>query len=566
MRNVLFLLAACFLLGGCNMLPEPGSLIQAPKSASATTLDNESIQSVAKKYLPKGTTLLTANAPVSEDSVLYSDLNGDGQEEVIVLYQSKNTTDQVGMFVLEKQKGNWKKVFAKKGLGYDVSWASSSDITGDGKRDLLVGWKIGSSAGNILEIYSWGNEGLKQLTKVNYHILEAIQIQDEQKTRLAVWKKDVNDIYDIQLLKWENGSLIADEEHYPTYFPKVVDYYKSRVDRVPDASYYWYHLADAQLKSNHPEQALNSIEQGMMLKIVVPSFNQFTELHEKIEKELREYGSSDIQYEVRDVGITLDIPKEIARYITIEEENIPMDGYAVSVYISPEEKKDLLFTIEIYSKDMYSPESDSKLEKIAENDRYIYFAKRNNEEINLSGLDAEAKDIYEQSFAFVDKMIANVRPGLIYPSFSSLEESEAIKLINEAANKYWYVTSGGNLAGEMETFTLDELEYRYMGSDIDTRDKLNAFLGESYTSSVIQSYISRVNIINHNSKLAQPNADGGSLVNHEKAIVIGMQDNSNEKEFDLKAPLGTSFYYEFVHVVFTKTKDGWRISSDIGTF
>ncbi|MCJ8009966.1 DL-endopeptidase inhibitor IseA family protein [Lederbergia wuyishanensis] len=567
MRNVLFVLAACFLLSGCNMLPEPGSLIQAPKLASATSLENESIQTIAKKYLPKGTTMLTANAPINRDSVLYADLNGDGREETIVFYQSKNNPDQIGMFVLEMQKGEWKKVFAKKGLGYEVSWASSSDLTGDGKKDLLVGWKIGSSAGNVLEIYSWGDEGLKQLTKVNYHILESIQIQDEPNTRLAVWKKDVNDIYDIQLLKWDNGSLIADEEHYPTYFPKAIDYYKSRIERVPDASYYWYHLADAQLKSNHPEQALKSIEKGMSLKTIVPSYNQFLELKEKIEKRLQEFSSPDIQYEIRDSGITLDIQKEIAPYITIEEGNAPMVGNAVSVYVSAlEEKKALLFTIEIYSKDMYSSEEDSDLEKIAENDQYIYFARKNMEDMNLSGLNAEAKDIYEQSFAQVDKMIANVRPGLIYPTYTSLEESEAVKLATEASNKYWYVTSGGNIAGEIQMFTHEDMEYRYLGSDLDTREKLNAFLGESYTSSTIQSYINRVKIINHKGKLAQPNADGGSIVNHEKAIVVGTRDTGSEKEFDLKVPLGSSLYYEYIHVVFSKTKDGWRISSDIGTF
>ncbi|MBW8351869.1 FG-GAP-like repeat-containing protein [Bacillus sp. IITD106] len=567
MRSVLFMLAACFLLSGCNMLPEPGSLIQAPKLASATSLENESIQSIAKKYLPKGTTLVTANAPVRTDSVLYTDLNGDGQEEIVVFYQSKVNPDQIGMFVLEKQNGEWEKIFAKKGLGYDVNWASASDFTGDGKKDLLVGWKIGSTAGNVLEVYSWGDEGLKQLTKVNYHVLEAIEVQDDPKTRLAVWKKDVNDIYDIQLLKWENGALVADEEHYPTYFPKAVDYYKNRIDKVPDASYYWYYLADAQLKSNHPEQALKSIEHGMRLKTIVPSYNQFAELHEKIEKKLQEYDRSEIQYEVRDAGITLDIPKEIARYITIEEGNAPMDGYAVSVYISPEEKKDLLFKIYIHSKEMSVPELDSNLEQIAENDQYLYFAKRNSEKINLTGLDPQLKDVYEQSIAQVDKMIANVRPGLVYPSYTSLEESEAIKLITEAANKYWYVTSGGKITGQVDTFTSGEgLEYRYMGSDLDTREKLNAFLGESYTTSAIQSYINRVKIIDHNGKLAQPNADGGSLVNHEKAIIIGMRDNGNEKEFDLKTPLGSSFYYESIHVVFTKTSDGWRISSDVGTF
>ena len=38
------------------------------------------------------------------------------------------------------------------------------------------------------------------------------------------------------------------------------------------------------------------------------------------------------------------------------------------------------------------------------------------------------------------------------------------------------------------------------------------------------------------------------------------------KEVDLKVPLGNSLISEFVHVEFQKTQDGWRISSEPGTF
>ena len=77
---------SCFLLlGGCNFLPEPTSLIQAPAHVTADTDTNESLRAIAKSHLPKGTELLIPNAPIGTDAVLSSDFNGDGQEEIVGL-------------------------------------------------------------------------------------------------------------------------------------------------------------------------------------------------------------------------------------------------------------------------------------------------------------------------------------------------------------------------------------------------------------------------------------------------------------------------------------------------
>ncbi|MBS4205652.1 DL-endopeptidase inhibitor IseA family protein [Lederbergia citrea] len=557
------LVAASLVLGGCNILPEPGSLIQVPKQVAATSADSESVYELAKKYLPKGTVLLTANAPIGTDAVLCADLDGDGQDEAVVFYQSKNNADQVGLFILKKQNGKWEKVFAKKGSGYDVSWASASDLTGDGVKELLVGWKIGSSAGNVLDVYTWKQSGVEQLTKVNYHDLDMIEIENDPKTRLAVWKKDVNDIYNIDLLQWNNGLLISDKKNYPAYFPEAVKYYQRRTEAVPDAAYYWYYLADAYLKANYPEQALLAVNKGMAHKMVVPSYNQFTDLKEKIEKTLEQNDNSDFQYEIRDAGITIDVPREIAPYISFEENNGTMNSYVVSVFVSPyENQKELLFSIEIYSKDMYIPEKDADLEEIAETEEFLYVARRGNRDLTF-----EESNIYEQSVTLIEKMIANVRPGLVYPEYTSLKYLSVIEQVKVAVNKYWDVVRGGTMPSKIaESFTHNETDYRYMGSDLNSSEKLNEFLSESYTSGAIRSYIERSGIIEHDGILAQPNADGGSLLNYEKATVVREKDNGTEKEYDLKVPLGTSLSFEYVHVVFSKTKDGWKISSDIGTF
>ena len=105
-----------------------------------------------------------------------------------------------------------------------------------------------------------------------------------------------------------------------------------------------------------------------------------------------------------------------------------------------------------------------------------------------------------------------------------------------------------------------------MGMDLNSKKKLIDFLEGSYTLDAINAYIKRAGIVTHNGKLAQPNADGRSLLNSQKATVVAYQGNSNEKEFDLKVPLGTSLSYEYIHIQFQKTASGWKITSEPGTF
>ncbi|RST58453.1 hypothetical protein D5F11_017570 [Siminovitchia terrae] len=558
--SYIFLAAASMLAAGCNILPEPGSLIQVPKQAVAGAANSEDINSIAKRFLPKGTVLATPNSPVQSKPVLTADFDQDGREEAVVFYQSKNNSGPVGMFVLKKVGDKWEKVFAKKGTGYEISWASASDVTGDGKNELLVGWKIGSFAGSTLEIFTWRKDGLDQMAKVNYHELDLVQIDNDPKARLAVWKKDGNDIYDVDLLEWKGKTLQSDKHHYPSYFPEVVKYYQRRTVAVPDASYYWYYLAEALLKANLPEQALTAVDKGMSFNMVVPSYDQFTELRDKIERKLALAGNQDLVLEVRNAGITMEIPREIAPYITYEEKAMDMAGYEVSVFVSAASGKKILFTIEIYSKDIHVPENDSKLERIAESEQFIYFARKPESSPNGGG-------IYEKSHALVDKMISNVRPGFVYPTFTNLENDLIVQQVKEAADKYAYVTSGGKMTeGIIETFTKNGMEYRYMGPELNTKEKLVGYLSESYTPGTIRSYILRASLIEQEGKLAQPNVDGGSLLNYENAVIVLRKDNGMEKEFDLKVSLGNSLSFEYVHVVFSKTKDGWRISSDLGTF
>ncbi|KKK33587.1 hypothetical protein WQ57_23500 [Mesobacillus campisalis] len=553
-RLAALLAAGTLLLGGCGLLPEPSSLIQAPSTVSAEAGSQENLAALARSHVPRGTVLSVPSAPIGEDSVLPADFDADGKDEVVVLYHARDSHNQVGAFVLQQEGQDWKKAFTVKGSGYEISWASTNDITGDGVPELLLGWKVGNLAGNVLEIYQNQNGKFQQLKKLNFHQLELIDFEGDLQSRLAVWKKDVVDAFEVDLLKWEKNGFILDKHRYPAYFPRVVQYYERRTEAVPDAAYYWYYLADAHLKAKHPELAYRSIQRGMQQKIVIPSYEAFTELQESILAQLEGH-SSDFLYEVRSAGFTMSVPKEMVPDLMIKEENGPEASYRVTVSRSHYRS---LFTVSVFSKDMYVEREEDSLEKIAETDELLFFVEKEG---------AEVSRISNEEAALRDKLVSSIRPGLVYPSYRSLEEDSITKLVKQATNQYWYVASGGKMpGGELEMFTYDDLDYRHMGTDLDSIHKLTAYLSESFTSDSIQSFVKRMKFIEHEGRLAQPNADGGSLANFEKAEVVQVSGNSEVKKVDIKVPLGSSLSYELVPIEIQKTEAGWRISSEPGTF
>ncbi|WP_052123972.1 DL-endopeptidase inhibitor IseA family protein [Ureibacillus manganicus] len=140
--------------------------------------------------------------------------------------------------------------------------------------------------------------------------------------------------------------------------------------------------------------------------------------------------------------------------------------------------------------------------------------------------------------------------------------ASALKLISDSRKSYWYVVSGGESNGEIQTFTKGGLEYRYMSESLNTESKLKAYLGQTHTPEQVEKLFKDLGFITHNGKLAQPNADGGSILNFEKATVKLISSSTTVKKYELKVPLGDTKEVQTMvsELRFVEGK-GWRVHS-----
>jgi tetratricopeptide (TPR) repeat protein len=268
------IIAAC-TLSGCSILPSPSSTITAPQSVIAKSAGDKNMMAVVKKFLPKGATLLAPASSQNEGAIQRQDLSGDGISEIIASYKTGNAVKEPGILVLKQKNGEWTKAWEQKGPGYDLDMVRFADITGEGHLELLVGRTLGASAGKGLDIFTWNSGELQKLGSLAYHKIDLV-FPSTDTPLFTVWQRDLGDAYKVDVLRWEKTRFISVYEDYPLYLREAVSYHEQKVKEMPDAAFYHYYLADAQIKAAMPEQALQSARKGRsLLKADYPAPYQF---------------------------------------------------------------------------------------------------------------------------------------------------------------------------------------------------------------------------------------------------------------------------------------------------
>lgn len=246
--------------------------------------DRKNIEKAIKQTLPDGAKLVKPKHPKKTKKVQVVDVDGDGQLEALAVYVMKGQSKKPIAAIFKQEQGLWKSIWTKEGTGYSLDYASFADVDGDGKPEILLGWTVGASAGNILEVYQWNDGQPALLGNLAYHRIEVEDMPGDGvkdgKSEIAVWTKDTGEAYAVEVYRWENGEFVPAPDVYAYYFPRVVEYYKVLVEQFPDSAVHWYYLADASLKSGSPEKAIHYAEKGKSLTTGYPTKKQFDELIE----------------------------------------------------------------------------------------------------------------------------------------------------------------------------------------------------------------------------------------------------------------------------------------------
>ncbi|RDU37499.1 hypothetical protein DRW41_06545 [Neobacillus piezotolerans] len=165
--------------------------------------------------------------------------------------------------------------------------------------------------------------------------------------------------------------------------------------------------------------------------------------------------------------------------------------------------------------------------------------------------------------AFADES-NNIISAQVIKASTDLTNKQAVKMAADLATASAYVQMGGFYKeGEYKTFTIKGKTYRYLSSSIDTKKELLAYLKKTLTHHAAEKFIKDRGIIIHKGKLAQPEADGGSLLQWSKAEAQFLRNDKSVKVFRLVVPVGdTTVKSAYIVRYHYYPTIGYRISSE----
>lgn len=282
---------ALVMIGVTNS-PIKATALKNGGNLSETKQNDINYVNIIKEFLPPNSQIVTLSSTngetTEEDNILLKDLDNDGENEIITAYKIAGEDEKVNILILKKVRENWIRALDESGEGFKLDLALTADIDGDGQNEVLLSRRIGGTVGQLFT-YKWNNNLLNKISNegLYYSKLDIVDVPGKNIRAVATWQHDTGDAYMIDILKWNGKTFVPDENPYPDYFKQsVVPYYEQKVKEMPNAGFYWYYLADAQIKAGDKTSALNSIEKGLELRLDAsyPPKEAFDELKEKASK------------------------------------------------------------------------------------------------------------------------------------------------------------------------------------------------------------------------------------------------------------------------------------------
>jgi len=547
------LLACSFIFSGCGIMPETSQLITQPTTAGVNMNSNMNLLKEVEKFLPANAAVYTPSSPAGTSGIQQLDINNDGVQEIFLTYKVNGTPGEIGAIVLTEEDGQLKKLWDQEGPGYDIDYVAFKDITGDGHVEILIGWRIGGSAGSDLNIYTTKNGEFKNLSSIGYNKLELFEFQTKQmsspETYFATWVKDTGDVFMVDVVKWADGDFLPATEVYQVYFPKIVDYYSVRVKETPDAKIYWYYLADAQLKSGLYEDALNSINKGLTSKLDYSPTEEQVSALKKLVMEMKEHEEA-FQYQHPYYPFTFTIPTTWNGKFTIEDFVKQEDEKIMNVsYKMTNGENELLFSIFMYDEEKWGNEGK-------EDSEFTLLGIKNGKAFVLKSTGENSKT---GSFMKDIPTIVNSFSFDVAYKVEFFEEALLRNLALRAREMFWNVRNNGVYD---KPFTKDGLDYVFLEEDLDTEQKLFGYLQTEFTLEAAKTYLQQSGLIEVDGKLAKAIADGGSILNWEKAKVVSIKEDENNLNVLWLVPYGESYEVDMIETNFKKEASGWKLNSN----
>lgn len=202
---LLLMMSLSLVLAGCAMPKltlDPEELYALPElPARYTTLNQQlnAIQESSAEYA----------APVSGSNiqpVQMVDLDGDGREEALAFFRQSDGEKPLKIYVFTDNGNSYTQTAVIEGSGLAVYSIAYSDMNGDGRMEIIVGWRVSMDL-QALAVYALEPGGARELARSNYVKYAVADLNGDGMQELTVFRANQDGLGAADSYLWKNGAL-----------------------------------------------------------------------------------------------------------------------------------------------------------------------------------------------------------------------------------------------------------------------------------------------------------------------------------------------------------------------
>ena len=199
---LLWMLAALlWVLSACGMNNSVEDMFTLPRVPDEYTGLNQQIE----QMISGGYEYAAPTAGQNIQSVQMVDLNGDGTQEAVVFLRKANDEKPLKILVFEKPNESYELLCTVESSGSSIDSVYYEDLTGDGRNELVVGWRISSTVQNVT-VYNIGREAIPLMSS-SYTRFVVQNLNAYEPPALFVMRSDSDGTPVAEVYTWQTNIL-----------------------------------------------------------------------------------------------------------------------------------------------------------------------------------------------------------------------------------------------------------------------------------------------------------------------------------------------------------------------
>lgn len=209
---ILFAVIAASLTGCSDQFYKPVESLMKPPSFSGM---NEALIKAFEAHAGEDAVFSPPSGGEHKSAIVTEDIDSDSREEALIFYSQKNESHaRVSFF--DYIDGEWRYIADFGGSGDTVDSVKFVDMDGNGKSEVLVSWRVGTTAGRILSVYVAYSDSLKdtykEIANESYEIMTCTDFDSDGLDEVFIVSRTVGASGNQctgKLLKYNSDSIVV---------------------------------------------------------------------------------------------------------------------------------------------------------------------------------------------------------------------------------------------------------------------------------------------------------------------------------------------------------------------